>query len=85
MNENNKIYLDHTWCLDRGHKFHSKLGKMGFTLDKTEVVHPGNAVCRFIRLDSNRFAKFTYLEFIDLKSKKQRYQKADCHLAILVG
>lgn len=45
-----QIYLDHSYTIDQNFKFHKKLEKLGFILDKVMVEHPGKAYCKFISL-----------------------------------
>lgn len=61
-----KVYFDHCYTLDQDFKFFKKLGKMGFTLGKKSVAHPGKHVCRFIYFKSDSPRKFVYLEFISV-------------------
>lgn len=58
------IYLDHSYNCDQNFKFFKKLEKLGFTLDKQFVEHPGKAFCKFIMLKGYNKRKKYYLEFV---------------------
>lgn len=37
-----KPEFNHCYTPDPGHRFHSQLGKLGFTLDPKTIEHPGD-------------------------------------------
>ena len=45
---NKKVFIDHCYNIDQGHKFFKKLEVLGFTLSKSTMEHPGKAFCKFI-------------------------------------
>ncbi|TBR17987.1 hypothetical protein EPO15_15720 [bacterium] len=59
-----KPEFNHCYTPDPGHRFHSRLGKLGFTLDPKTVEHPGKHSCRFIMLTSRDRRLRLYLEFV---------------------
>lgn len=63
---NQKIFVDHCYNVDQGHKFFKKLGKLGFTLDKNIMEHPGKAYCKFIIFKGDNPRKRFYLEFVSI-------------------
>lgn len=63
---NKKIFIDHCYNIDQNHKFLKKLEKIGFTLDKNMMEHPGKAYCRFIMFRGENPRKRFYLEFVSI-------------------
>lgn len=60
------VYFDHCYTLDQDFKFLKKLEKIGFTLGKSIVEHPGKHICRFIHFYGNTPRRFQYLEFVSV-------------------
>ncbi len=56
--------FNHCYTPDPGHRFHSRLGKLGFNADPKTVEHPGDHSCRFIMLTSRDRRLRLYLEFV---------------------
>lgn len=63
---NKKIFIDHCYNVDQGHKFLKKLEKLGFILDKNMMEHPGKAYCRFIIFKGENPRNRYYLEFVSI-------------------
>ena len=61
-----KIFIDHCYNVDQGHKFFKKLEKIGFTLDKNTMEHPGKAYCKFIIFKGENSRQRFYLEFVSI-------------------
>lgn len=59
-----KIFFDHAYTVDTHHKFLEKLSRLGFTVSKDVVSHPGS-ICCFIKFETK-----PYLEFIHNPSRK---------------
>lgn len=59
-----KPEFNHCYTPDPGHRFHSRLGKLGFTLDPKTIEHPGDHACRFVMLSSRDRRLRLYLEFV---------------------
>lgn len=59
-----KPEFNHCYTPDPGHRFHTRLGRLGFTLDPKTVEHPGEHSCRFIILTSRDRRSRLYLEFV---------------------
>lgn len=59
-----KPEFNHCYTPDPGHRFHSRLGRLGFTLNPNTVEHPGDHSCRFVMLASRDRRLRLYLEFV---------------------
>lgn len=59
-----KPEFNHCYTPDPSHRFHSRLGTMGFNADSKTVEHPGDHSCRFIMLTSRDRRLRLYLEFV---------------------
>ena len=56
---NRKIYFDHCYSLDEGHKFLKILEELGFVADHRVTEHPG-VLCKFIFFKNNRYIEFVH-------------------------
>lgn len=67
-----KPEFNHCYTPDPGHKFHSLLGKQGFTLSPYTVEHPGDHSCRFVILRSRDRRLRLYLEFVSAPPRNSK-------------
>ena len=67
-----KPEFNHCYTPDPGHKFHTRLGRLGFPLHPNTVEHPGNHSCRFIMLPARDHRTRLYLEFSSAPPKHSR-------------
>lgn len=63
---NKNIFVDHCYNVDQNHRFLKKLEKLGFTLDKSIMEHPGKAFCRFIMFKGENSTNRFYPEFVTI-------------------
>ena len=61
-----KIFIDHCFNVDQNHRFFKKLERLGFTLDKHMMEHPGKAYCKFIVFKGENPRQRFYLEFVSI-------------------
>ncbi|MBI2363178.1 MAG: hypothetical protein HYV15_07330 [Elusimicrobia bacterium] len=65
-----KPEFNHCYTPDPGHRFHSSLGRRGFSLHPNTVEHPGQSRCRFIMFMAADGRTRVYLEFISKPGRK---------------